>query len=48
MGPDERKATEDYIKFLFLTNDKQGREAAQARKFLNDVDPELFTDGVMR
>jgi len=43
-----QQAVEDYIRFLFLTNNKKGSEAVEAQKFLVSYDPELKTDGVFR
>lgn len=42
------QAVESYLRFLFLTNNKLGGEAEQAKAFLISYDPELSTDGVVR
>lgn len=42
------QAVEDYLRFLFLTSDKSGAEAEDAKKFLAAFDSELKTDGVLR
>jgi hypothetical protein len=42
------QAVEDYLRFLFLTRDKNGNEAQEALRFLLAFDPELTTDGVLR
>jgi hypothetical protein len=42
------QAVESYLRFLFLTNNKSGSEAEQAKAFLISYDPELSTDGVVR
>lgn len=42
------QAIESYLRFLFLTNNKSGSEAEQAKAFLVAYDPELSTDGVVR
>ncbi|MFN0141493.1 MAG: hypothetical protein ACKVQW_15575 [Pyrinomonadaceae bacterium] len=42
------QAVEDYVRFLFLTNDKQSVEAEDAKRFLLAFDTELKTDGVFR
>jgi len=43
-----QQAMEDYLRFLFLTEIKNSREAEEARKALVAFDPELQTDGVLR
>lgn len=42
------QAIESYMRFLFLTSNKSGSEAEQAKAFLIAYDPELITDGVLR
>ncbi len=42
------QAVESYLRFLFLTNNKSGGEAEQAKAFLISYDPELTTDGIVR
>lgn len=42
------QAIESYMRFLFLTSNKSGSEAEQAKAFLIAYDPELSTDGVLR
>lgn len=44
----KQQAVETYLRFLFLTNNKSGTEAAQSKAFLIEYDPELATDGVFR
>jgi hypothetical protein len=43
-----QQAMEDYLRFLFLTADKNSREAEEAKKALVAFDAELQTDGVLR
>lgn len=43
-----QQAVEDYLRFIFLTRDKGGNEAEEARRALVAYDPELKTDGVLR
>lgn len=43
-----QQAIEDYLRFLFLTRDKNGSEAQEAQNALLAYDPELKTDGVLR
>jgi len=43
-----QQSVEDYLRFVFLTRDKSGTEAQQAKAFLVAFDPELTTDGVIR
>lgn len=43
-----QQSIEDYLRFVFLTGDKSGSEAGQARAALIAFDPELTTDGVLR
>lgn len=47
-GANRQQAVEDYLRFLFLTRDKDGGEAQEAKQALLAVDPELKTDGVLR
>ena len=47
-APNKAQAVESYLRFLFLTGDKSGSDADQAKTFLSSYDPELTTDGVMR
>ena len=42
------QSVEDYLRFVFLTENKTGSEAHQAMAFLIAYDPELDTDGVLR
>jgi hypothetical protein len=44
----KQQSIESYLRFLFLTTDKSGSEAEQAKNFLVAYDPELSTDGIMR
>jgi hypothetical protein len=44
----KQQALESYLRFLFLTSNKFGSEAEQAKAFLIAYDPELSTDGVLR
>lgn len=52
----QQQAVDDYIRFLFLTNNKTSSEAhnktsseaQEAQKFLISYDTELKTDGVFR
>ncbi len=44
----KQQAIESYLRFLFLTSNKLGSEAEQAKAFLIAYDPELNTDGVLR
>lgn len=44
----KQQAVEAYMRFLFLTNNKSGTEAEQAKAFLVGYDPELVTDGTFR
>ncbi len=44
----KQQSVEDYLRFVFLTGNKSGSEAQQARASLVAFDPELATDGVMR
>ena len=44
----KQQALESYLRFLFLTSNKSGIEAEQAKAFLIAYDPELSTDGVLR
>jgi hypothetical protein len=43
-----QQSVEDYLRFVFLTRDKSGSEAQQAKAYLIAFDPELTTDGVIR
>jgi len=43
-----QQSVEDYLCFLFLTNNKSGGEAQEAKAFLSSYDPELTTDGILR
>ena len=43
-----QQSVEDYLRFVFLTGDKSGTEAQQAKAYLLAFDPELTTDGVIR
>jgi len=43
-----QQSVEDYLRFVFLTSDKSGTEAQQAKAYLVAFDPELTTDGVIR
>ncbi|HJP93398.1 MAG TPA: hypothetical protein VJ875_15680 [Pyrinomonadaceae bacterium] len=43
-----QQSVEDYLRFVFLTRDKSGTEAQQAKAYLTAFDPELTTDGVIR
>ncbi len=43
-----QQSVEDYLRFVFLTRDKSGTEAQQAKAYLVAFDPELTTDGVIR
>jgi hypothetical protein len=43
-----QQSIEDYLRFVFLTGDKSGSQAEQARAALIAFDPELTTDGVLR
>lgn len=43
-----QQSVEDYLRFVFLTSDKSGTEAQQAKAYLIAFDPELQTDGVIR
>src|SRR5258705_351779 len=44
----KQQAIESYLRFLFLTSNKSGTEAEQAKGFLIAYDTELNTDGVLR
>jgi hypothetical protein len=44
----KQKAMEDYIRFLFLTKEKNGAEAQEARRSLAAYDVDLTTDGLLR
>ncbi len=43
-----QQGVEDYLRFLFLTQDKSGGEVQEAQRLLVAFDPELRTDGVLR
>lgn len=43
-----QQSVEDYLRFLFLTGNKNGSEAEEAKRFLLAFDAELKTDGVLR
>jgi hypothetical protein len=43
-----QQSVEDYLRFVFLTRDKSGTEAQQAKAYVVAFDPELTTDGVIR
>lgn len=42
-----QESIEDYLRFLFLTRDKNGTDARGATEFLLSIDPELKTDGIL-
>ena len=42
-----QQSVEDYLRFVFLTSNKSGSEAEQAKSFLIAYDPELKTDGIL-
>jgi hypothetical protein len=42
------QAVEDYLRFLFLTSQKNSPDAEDAKKYLLAFDAELKTDGVLR
>jgi hypothetical protein len=44
----KQQAVENYLRFLFLTSNKSGADAEQAKAFLIAYDPELSSDGVLR
>lgn len=44
----QQQSVEDYLRFVFLSQDKSGSEAQQAKSFLVTFDPELKTDGILR
>jgi len=43
-----QQGIEDYVRFLFLVEDKTKGDAQDARRILASYDPELTTDGVIR
>lgn len=43
-----QQGIEDYVRFLFLVEDKTKGDAQEARRILASYDPELTTDGVIR
>jgi hypothetical protein len=43
-----QQGVEDYLRYLFLTKDKNGNEAREATNAVVAFDPELSTDAVMR
>lgn len=47
-APNRQQSVEDYLRFVFLTRDKAGTEAQQAKAYVMAYDPELITDGVIR
>jgi hypothetical protein len=44
----KQQAIESYLRYLFLTSDKTGTQADQARAYLVAYDPELSSDGILR
>ncbi len=44
----KQQAIESYLRYLFLTSNKTGVEADQARAYLVAYDPELSSDGILR
>lgn len=44
----KQQAVESYLRFLFLSNNKFGSEAEEAKAFVITYDPELTTDGIFR
>ena len=44
----KQQAIESYLRYLFLTSNKTGAEADQARAYLVGYDPELSSDGILR
>jgi len=44
----KQQAIESYLRYLFLTSDKTGAQADQARSYLVAYDPELSSDGILR
>ncbi len=44
----KQQAIESYLRYLFLTSNKIGAEADQARAYLVAYDPELSSDGILR
>jgi len=44
----KQQAIESYLRYLFLTSDKTGTQADQARAYLVAYDPELGSDGILR
>ena len=44
----KQQAIESYLRYLFLTSNKTGAEANQARAYLVAYDPELSSDGILR
>jgi hypothetical protein len=44
----QQQGVEDYLRFLFLTRDKNGGEVQEAQRLLVAFDPELRTDGILR
>ncbi len=44
----KQQAVESYLRFVFLTNNKSGSEAEEAKAFIVAYDPELATDGMFR
>jgi hypothetical protein len=44
----KQQAIESYLRYLFLTSDKTGSQADQARAYLVAYDAELNSDGILR
>lgn len=44
----KQQAIESYLRYLFLTSNKTGPQAEQARAYLVAYDPELSSDGILR
>jgi hypothetical protein len=44
----KQQAIESYLRYLFLTSNKNGPQADQARTYLVAYDPELSSDGIVR
>lgn len=44
----KQQTIENYLRYLFLTSNKTGAEADQARAYLVAYDPELSSDGILR
>jgi hypothetical protein len=43
-----QQSVEDFVRFLFLVQDKNKSDAVEAQRMLLSYDPELTTDGVLR